>query len=202
MSRLAVFDFDGTITRIDTFVDFVRFTKGTSVMLMGMLIHLPRLLLMKVGLVDNGKVKEKVFSWFFRGTTIEEFNGWSLLFYSERAGSILRKDAIECITRHRQKGDTIAIVSASIDNWVRPFAAFLNADVIICTQIEVSNGLLTGRFSSPNCSGKEKVTRLEKWIKQTGRGEPISYIFAYGDSKGDAEILSIADESHYKVFKQ
>ena len=59
------------------------------------------------------------------------------------------------------------------------------------TQVEVdAHGHLTGRFASPNCYGPEKVRRL-----QTIEPHRATYtLVAYGDSRGDAELLEWADE--------
>ena len=62
---------------------------------------------------------------------------------------------------------------------------------ILATRIEVdSNGLLTGRFLSKNCYGQEKVNRLLE--VEPNRDEYT--LHAYGDSRGDKEMLAFADE--------
>ena len=48
MKRVAVFDFDGTITRKDTLIEFIRFAKGSAALYWGLLLHLPWLILMKL----------------------------------------------------------------------------------------------------------------------------------------------------------
>ena len=66
------------------------------------------------------------------------------------------------------------------------------------TQIEVIDGILTGRFISPNCYGIEKVRRIKQVLV-----EPRShyYIIAYGDSRGDKEMLDYADEEYFRPFR-
>ena len=91
------------------------------------------------------------------------------------------------------------IVSASIDNWVLPFARVLGVKQVLGTQLELSRGdRLTGRFSTPNCYGPEKVRRLQTLFPQRTN----YYLIAYGDSRGDRELLSFADEAYYKLFKE
>ena len=87
------------------------------------------------------------------------------------------------------------IVSASIDNWVAPF--FQNV-LVLGTQIEVRNGRLTGKFLTPNCYGEEKVNRVKAVLKQP---REHYYIVAFGDSRGDKELLTYADEAHFKPFR-
>ena len=198
--RVAVFDFDGTITRKDTLIEFIRFAKGSAVLYWGMLLHLPWLILMKLHLYDNSKTKERVFAWFFRGMPIKHFNKLGHEFYQTQADKLLYSDARQQIHDHHQKGDLVVILSASIENWVQPFASALQAEGLLCTQAEVKDDKLTGRFSTPNCYGAEKVRRLKEWLKTKSIEHP--YIIAYGDSRGDKELLLFADESHYKQFKK
>ena len=200
MKRIAVFDFDGTITRKDTLIEFIRFAKGNAALYWGLFLHLPWLVLMKLHLCNNGKIKERVFSWFFKGMSIEQFNQLGQQFYETRADKLLHTDALQAIKEHKQNGDTVVILSASIENWVQPFASALQAEGLLGTQAEVLNGILTGRFATKNCYGQEKVNRLKAWIEANVKEQP--YVIAYGDSRGDNELLEFANEKHYKQFKQ
>ena len=200
MKRIAVFDFDGTITRKDTLIEFIRFVKGSTALYWGLLLHLPWLVLMKLHLYDNGKTKERVFSWFFKGMSLTQFNQLGQQFYETKAEKLLHTDASKAINEHKSHGDIIVILSASIENWVQPFASALQAEGLLSTQAEVQNGVLTGRFATKNCYGAEKVNRLKAWLEANVK-EPI-YIVAYGDSRGDRELLRFADEQHYKQFEK
>ena len=200
MKRIAVFDFDGTITRKDTLIEFIRFAKGTMALFWGLFVHLPWLILMRLHLYDNGKTKERVFSWFFKGMSIEQFNQLGKQFYVAQAEKLLYTDAVQAINGHKQNSDIVVVLSASIENWVQPFASSLQAEGLLGTQAEVQNGILTGRFATKNCYGPEKVNRLKIWLDANVKEQP--YVIAYGDSRGDKELLKFANEKHYKQFKQ
>ena len=95
------------------------------------------------------------------------------------------------IRRHQEDGNTVYVISASIDEWVAPWCKEAGIDHVLGTKIEVDgNGILTGRFLSPNCYGQEKVNRLLE--KEPDRDSYILY--AYGDSRGDRELLAFADK--------
>ena len=83
------------------------------------------------------------------------------------------------------------IVSASIDNWVQPFFPHVR---VLGTQIEVNDGCLTGRFLTKNCYGQEKVNRILTLYPDRN----TYHLIAYGDSRGDKELLAFADEAHYQ----
>ena len=197
MKRIVAFDFDGTLTTKDTLLEFVRYAKGSTNFWLGFLRYTPQLVMMKLGLYPNYKIKKKVFSFFFKGMTLEAFNELCQRFARDNQ-HLLRPMGIKTIQQVMADGAEVLIVSASIDNWVRPF--FKNHEpipMILGTQIEVKDGLLTGRFLTKNCYGQEKVNRLlEKYPNREDY-----HLTAYGDSRGDKELLAFADEAHYKPFR-
>ena len=104
---------------------------------------------------------------------------------------------VEAIRQVLADGAEVLIVSASIDNWVRPF--FKNhVPMVLGTQIEVKDGLLTGRFLTKNCYGQEKVNRILALYPN----REDYHLTAYGDSRGDKELLAFADKAHYKPFRK
>lgn len=190
-SIIAAFDFDGTLTVSDTLMAFIRFTHGRCRLILGLLRYSPWLLLMKCGLYPNWKVKEKVFAHFYKGTSYRQFKKWGSEF-ADVAGTMLNRKGVERLQQHLAEGHTVCVVTASIEEWVRPVCVRLGVGTVIATRIEVSrDGILTGRFLSPNCYGKQKVTRLLEIYPQRQ-----SYtLYAYGDSRGDDELLAFADKS-------
>ena len=184
--RIVCFDFDGTLTTRDTLLLFIRFACGRWAFLWGVLCYAPLLVLMKLRLYHNGKTKQKLFSHFFRGRTIDDFNATCQRF-ADGYRHILRPQTVEVLHQAQQDSAWVLIVSASIDNWVQPFFPDIE---VVGTKIEVQNGFLTGRFLTPNCYGPEKVRRVTDII-----GDRSSfYITAYGDSRGDREMLQWADK--------
>ena len=84
------------------------------------------------------------------------------------------------------------VVSASVENWVKPF---LPQAEVLATKVETADGRLTGRFLTPNCYGSEKVRRIRE-VLTGARGQ--YHIIAYGDSRGDSEMLNYADEAYLR----
>ena len=196
-ASICVFDFDGTLTTRDTLLAFIIFCWGKWRFAIGFLRFSPLLLLMKLRLYPNGKTKERVFTWFFRGMTIERFDELCRQFATENR-QLLRPEGIKTLMQALTDGAQVAIVSASIDNWVGAFFAKSQKPIaILGTQIEVVDGKLTGRFLTRNCYGQEKVNRL---LERFPHREDY-HLTAYGDSRGDREMLAFADEAHYKPFR-
>lgn len=191
------FDFDGTLTSKDTLIEFIRFAKGGKVLLKCMLRHLHLLLAMRLGMYDNGRAKEAVFAYCFRGTTVESFDDICRRFAAENAG-LMRPKAIAGMRRILQgKNTKVVVVSASVDRWVAPFFADMPEVTVIGTEAEVKDGIVTGRFSTPNCYGEEKVRRIKE-IFPDRRNYRLT---AYGDSGGDRAMLDFADDGYYKPFE-
>ncbi|KUO65658.1 MAG: haloacid dehalogenase [Lutibacter sp. BRH_c52] len=194
--KISFFDFDGTITTKDSLADFVKFAVGKQNYYLGLLILSPVLIRYIFNFVSNNMAKEKLLYHFFNGWNINRFQQISDKYGLERIDKIIRPKAIEKIKWHQQKGHEVVVVSASMENWLIAWCQKNNLN-LISTKLEVKDNLLTGRFSTLNCNGIEKVNR----IKEKYCLEDYEVIYAYGDSKGDKEMLSIADKKYYKYFE-
>ena len=192
MKKIVAFDFDGTLTKKDTLLVFIRYACGFWRFASGLLLHSPLLVLMKLGLYPNWKAKQKVFAYFFKGMTLEAFDELCQRFAKDHL-YLLRLQGIEAINQALNEGAEVLIVSASIDNWVRPFFKGIR---ILGTQIEVEEGRLTGRFLTKNCYGQEKVNRILEIYPH----REDYHLTVYGDSRGDRELMAFADEAHFKEF--
>ena len=199
--KIYCFDFDGTLTTSDTLLEFIKYAKGTSRFLMVFLMYSPLLVLMKLHLFPNWKAKQLIFAHLFAGMRIEKFDALCRGF-AEESQHLLRPKGITLVHEALVAGAKVFIVSASIDNWVRPFFDIRNLKgvQVLGTQIEVEDGKLTGRFKSNNCYGKEKVHRIAEVLKSFERSE--YEIEAFGDSRGDKEMLAFADKGHFKPFRE
>lgn len=199
--KVYIFDFDGTVTTADTLLLFIRYACGTWRFVLGFALFSPLLVLMKLGLYPNYKAKRHIFSWYFRGMALSRFDGLCRAFAAANAG-IVRPGALSLLKRLFAEGADVMVVSASVDNWVAPFFIGL-ADgstsrfAVEGTRVEVAGGVLTGRFVTHNCYGPEKVARVRAHYPDRS----ACHIVAFGDSRGDRELLAYADEAHYRPFR-
>lgn len=190
--KVALFDFDGTITSHDTFIRFALFSQGKIKFIKAMLQSMPYLLAWKLHLRSNSQAKERLFKALYEGMDYEEFKEWCILF-RDKINMDLRPETLAMMQWHKAQGHTIAIVSASISDWILPWSQTLGVDHVLATEIELTESQkISGRFSTPNCHGKEKVRRIKEDFMLGSDDE----IWAYGDSKGDDEMLSIANHPH------
>ena len=193
---LVLFDFDGTITTNDSLIKFIRFAVGDIKTISGILLLSPMFLAFKLKIIPNYKAKQWMLSYFFKGMNYQKFQKIAEQYSIEYLDRIIRPKAIEKIKWHQQQSHKVVIVSASMECWLNTWCQKYDID-LIATQLEVRDGRLTGKFSTKNCHGIEKVNR----ITETYDLSQYDYIYAYGDSRGDKEMLALADESFYKPFR-
>lgn len=192
---IAAFDFDGTLTTKDTLFDFITFCFGKPKLAMGMFKILPVLLSYKAGLMSNEKAKEIMFAHFFKGITSEQFTRFCES-YAPRISQIVNPVALEKFKWHQAQGHTVVIVSASIEDWIIPWAMQQGVHLLIGTKVIIEKGVVSGKFESRNCYGQEKVNRL---LSHYPKKEEF-ILYAYGDSSGDKELLALADHAFFRKF--
>jgi HAD superfamily hydrolase (TIGR01490 family) len=193
--KLALFDFDGTITTSDSLIKFIRFAKGDLRTALGLIVLSPVLIFYKLKLIPNYKAKQWLFSYYFKGMNFTKFDELANAYSLNYVDSILRPEAMEKIFWHKQEGHKVVVVSASIENWITAWCN-INELELIATQLEINEGKLSGRFSTKNCYGVEKAKRVSEKYNL----HEYEYIYAYGDSRGDKELLELADEKFYRKF--
>jgi|ERR1035437_824645 HAD superfamily hydrolase (TIGR01490 family) len=193
--NLVLFDFDGTITKRDTFLEFIKYYKGYSSYIIGLIFLSPILLLSKARFIKNWKAKEKVFTYFFRNEPYEKFSSICNEFSIKIIPDLIKPKAIQKIFDHLNKRDRIIIISASFENWLSGWCKSMNLE-LIGSKIDVKRGLITGKIEGKNCYGIEKVIRLNQYVDIS----QFSEIYVYGDSKGDLPLLELADHKFYRFF--
>lgn len=192
--KLALFDFDGTITSKDSLLDFFSFFFGAK-FIIGIIFLSPVIVLHLLHIVPNWKAKEIVFSHFFKDMDVERFKAKAKLYSEHKLPKIVKHNALEEISRLKGQNVKIVIVSAAFELYLQDWCDRNKFD-LIGTRLRVENGKLTGKFLGRNCYGEEKVRR----IAQKYNLDEIDYIYAYGDMRGDKEMLKLGNESFYRHF--
>lgn len=194
---IAVFDFDGTLIKRDSLPYFMLYTFGYG----RFILRLPLIIVLKIasamGLTSVHKAKERILSSFVRDMKQEDFKDACRRF-ATRIPDWVFPEVLPEIQKHKEAGNEILIISASVTDWISPWAETIGISNIEGTKLECLNGRLTGRFATPNCKGEEKVRRLCACFPDYADRT----LYVYGDSSGDRELLALADYPHYKPFRK
>ncbi len=196
---VAAFDFDGTLTRRETLLPFLLHTLGAVAVARHALMLSPTLAGYGLGLIRNDVAKERVFVRCLAGMRNDELQQKAERFAALILPRLLRQEALQRLDWHKRQGHRCVVISASLELYVRPWAIKAGFDDVIATRLETrENGHVTGKLSGANCYGIEKVRRLETLL---GVRDGYS-LYAYGDSRGDKELLSSADYPYYRKIPE
>jgi phosphatidylglycerophosphatase C len=179
---LAAFDFDGTLTRGDCMVLFLRRLVGTPRVAAALTRVAPH-----AARGGRDAAKERVLAGLLTGADASAVDAHGAAFAEEVLARRLRADTVRRLRWHQDEGHRTVLVSASLRPYLRPIAEHLDIDHLICTELEVVDGRLTGRIAGGNCRGQAKADRLVAW-----NGGPPRRMWAYGDSSGDTQLLALA----------
>jgi len=187
--RLAIFDFDGTLTTKDSLNEFLKYSVSKPTYYINMLIFAPLFVLYKLKILDNSYTKEKLFKLFFDNMDENEFKTLAQNFSKQKIPTIIRDEIYTKFKQHIKEGNRVIVVSASIECYLMPWTKQENVE-LLSTQLLFENGRFKGKFLTKNCHGIEKLKRINAHLDTTKYKE----IFAYGDSdSGDKYIWKIAD---------
>jgi phosphatidylglycerophosphatase C len=186
---VAAFDFDGTLTRKDTFVPFLVTACGRARLALAAAACLGR-----TRSRDRDALKVALVGRLFRGWPRARLDDLGLE-YAAGLSALLRPELVERVAWHREQGHAVVIVSASLAVYLRPLASELCIDEVLAVEMACDDGgRLTGAVvGGANTRGPLKVQRLRAWLDaRYGAGTPVE-LWAYGDSAGDEELLAAAD---------
>ena len=194
---VAAFDFDGTLTRRDTLLPFLY--QGLGCVRFGWLMVQcsPWLMGFALRLLPNHAAKRRLLHLALAGRPVLEVGGWTTGLLATLP-SRLRPDALAQLTAHQRAGHRCIMVSASPDVYLQRVAQHLGFDALICTEMAMERGVLTGRLRTPNCHGEQKVVRLTQWLAGQGLLRDCITLHAYGDTSGDKPMLRLADHAWYR----
>jgi phosphatidylglycerophosphatase C len=186
---IAVFDFDETLTTKHSLRPFIRYVVGTRRWITGILRSSPWLVASGIHIVDRGRAKAHLLRATIRGRTRSELEAKAQQFAKERLPAMIRPEMAARVKDHLRRGHQLVLATASPDLYLRPWATREGFHVVLATELEFVDERCTGRLATPNCRGKEKARRLQEWLSS----QPPSLLYAYGDNRGDREMLRMAD---------
>jgi len=193
---VATFDFDGTLSRRDSLLPFLVFVRGAAATARAVVAEGPRFGRVLLGTASRDEAKEALLTRLLSGAEAGQLTESGRAFAERLVARGLRPAMRHRLQWHRQAGHRVVIVSASPTIYLATAGARLGVDAVLATELEVdADGRLTGKLAGRNCRGDEKANRLRAWLDASApeRSERPPRLWAYGDSRGDAEMLALAD---------
>jgi len=191
---LVVFDLDGTISRHDTLLAYLTgFLRQHRARWLRMLLCVPALLGFVIGVFDRGQLKAALMKAALGGSTREVMDAWTAEYVTEFLSHGAFADALVAIAAHRDKGDTLVLMSASPDLYVPEIGRRLGFSETICTGVRWRGGRLDGALTTANRQGAEK-TRCFAALRLR---YPQVLTIAYANAASDFDHLKLADEAWF-----
>ncbi|WP_216936805.1 MULTISPECIES: HAD-IB family phosphatase [unclassified Acinetobacter] len=183
---LVLFDFDGTLYPHDSFTGFIFYAlRKRHIVKRGIQI-LPWIQAYYLKLYPAHRMRPKLYASMFKESDAEEILQLAQD-YAQQLMLKLNSKLLDQLRQHQQLGHEVVLVSASLDLYLKPVCTYLNID-LICSEVEIKAGEITGFYQTPDCSNQQKKLRiLEKYKLQD-----YAEIYAYGNSDEDKEMLSLA----------
>lgn len=195
---VAAFDFDGTLTFSDSLLFFLFHCFGICKTLLYLFALVPAFFLYAFRLLTRQEMKERVLKKFFRGISISQIQAFGNSFAKNSLHLRLRPNALSRIQWHLDKGHQCVLVSASLSAYLHPWAKSIGFKNFLTSELALdSQGYITGVLQGKNCWGAEKARRLSALL-----GPREKYVlYVYGDSRGDQELLQMADYAYYRTLE-
>lgn len=187
---IVAFDFDGTLSKGDSLQDFAAFTIGRIKRTAAYLRVTPAALHWGMG---GGHTRESVKRAFLRACWGNTSRAWleeqATRYAATQLPRLLKRDMLERLDTHQARGHRVVLVSASPALYLKPWAQTMGFETVLATELDFSHDVFQGELATPNCWGPEKVVRLAQWL-----GDPdFRLAYAYGDSRGDTDMLARAE---------
>jgi HAD superfamily hydrolase (TIGR01490 family) len=183
--QIAIFDLDGTITRRDTLMPYLRGWRRRHpghgrpwqiVIAFWNYVRRGR---------DRGRLKSELIRTLMAGAASADVEDWSREFVAGLGDDMICPTAVAAIESHRRAGDLLVLLSASVNLYVPRIGARLGFDETICTGVAWHEGRLIGSLTTANRRADEK----RRCIEGLRTRFPGLAIAAYANSISDLEHL-------------
>jgi HAD superfamily hydrolase (TIGR01490 family) len=189
---LALFDFDHTVTTSDSYSRFLRRVATPQQLARAKWTVGPWLAGYRLGLLSAQAIRARITRIVFAGRRADEMAAHAEAYAQEALPDLLRPEMMQRIAWHQAQGDSVVLVSASLDLYLRPWCE-QHGLALICNRLEAHDGRLSGRYADGDC-GQHKARLIR------ARYDVASYprVYAYGDSREDRPMLALAHERWYR----
>ncbi|MDE1901677.1 MAG: HAD-IB family phosphatase [Alphaproteobacteria bacterium] len=189
---VAIFDFDHTLITGDSFMPYLAFVAGTAATAAALAKAAAALAAARArGHKPETRtfLKSRLIRTLLGGKKIADLADAAT---RAAAWQTANKPVLDALRDHRAHGDTIVIASGGLDLYLpamlRAAALDVPYDALICTDIGVENGVVTGEMVNGNCVRAVKAERVKAWLDAHG---PFDTGWAYGNYPHDVPMMQL-----------
>ena len=111
----------------------------------------------------------------------------------------IRAPALDLVRQHQQRGDQVAIITATNEFVTRPIADALGVPDLIAVELERDtspggSGWITGEIRGVPSARDGKVVRFGEWLQHRSLARRDVHVTFYSDSSNDLPLLEHADQ--------
>jgi len=119
---------------------------------------------------------------------LQQLQRWRAQYVEEKIVPILLPKARQLIARHRDRGDTLVVITATNRFITSPIVELYGIEHLLATEPELVDGRYTGGVAGIPCFQDGKVRVLEDWVAD--RQLSLEDSSFYSDSHNDLPLLS------------
>lgn len=108
--------------------------------------------------------------------------------FAQQIAPTIRPEARRLVRAHHELGHTVVVSSAATRYQVRPVARDLGISHLVCTELEVVDGLLTGKVVGAMRWGPEKARGVRAFARE--HGVDLRRSHGYGNGTEDVDFLA------------
>lgn len=168
MSRIAFFDFDGTLTLKDCSslcaIPSVRLGLLDVRSALGMAASF---IAYKCGLYPRHKAQRLAFD-VFAGHSLDRIQHAIQLMHDSAISAWYSASMLQRVQQHKAQGDLLVIATASFNLLPVPLARAWGFDAVIGTELHFEDGVCTGQLIRPVAENGEKLRLVQRFAQERG----------------------------------
>lgn len=182
---VAFFDFDGTLVKGDSLIPYLGYVAGWPKMIAAFAKSVAS---PEKGHPDTRTgIKSALLKRTLAGVPYEEARAAASKLAPLKIWKPLTHKAL---LKHKADGFTIVVATGALELYIHQLLEELPVDLVIATEMEVKDGILTGAIQGGNCVRQEKARRVEAYLKTHG---PFDVTYGYGNAPHDLPMLALLD---------
>ncbi|MBN1951510.1 MAG: HAD-IB family hydrolase [Bacteroidales bacterium] len=187
MSYVVFIDVDHTLLKINSGEGVLRKARREGQLPVLRMVHAIGLaILYKIKLANPYRIMTKFAEWV-GGWHVDEFGEFCRILTDEIHIPALRPEMIKEIKEHKDRGAHLVILSSSIRPVCDPLAVHFGMDAVISSELDIKEGIYTGKPDGEFCFRENKLRRMEEYLENIHYSKEDAYY--YGDSTDDLPVL-------------